>query len=340
MILLSGATGLLGMHILFDLTSKGYRVRALYRDKNRIDRVRRLFSFYAPNQWVGYWEHIEWFQADITDVIGLETAFNQVDRVIHSAAMVSFQNDNFRKLAQINKNGTANIVNLSLKHGVSWFCHVSSTAAVGKAPGKKNLMINEEAKWMSDIPVSGYAMSKYLAELEVWRGIEEGLPAVIVNPCVILGPGDWQETSLTIFRAVDRGLKFYAPGSNAVIDVRDVSQRILFLMENQLIDNRFLLIGENLTFKKLMGSIAKGMGKKEPHIAVKSWMMGLAWRVAAVFSFFTRKPTALTKDATTSAFSDTSYSTAKFDALFSKPYIKTEDMIDNVLRFKIWNSDQ
>jgi dihydroflavonol-4-reductase len=340
MILLTGATGLLGMHVLYDLTKAGHQVRALYRSEKRIDRVIRLFQFYDPVNYKALLEKVEWYLCEIDDLVELEGAFDGIDRVIHCAAMVSFRNDDFKKLVQINRYGTANMVNLSIKHGVNWFCHASSTAAVGKSPERDNLNIDESSKWLEDVEVSGYAMSKYLSEKEVWRGFEEGLPAVMVNPCVIFGPGDWDETSLTIFRAVDRGLKFYAPGSNAFVDVRDVSKRIMFLMQEQIVGERYLVVGENLSFKKMTSVIAHKMNKKEPNIAVPEWLMGFAWRLAAVFSFITGKPTALTKDATKSAFSNTSYSTAKMDAIFTEPYISLENCVENVIRYKQWSSEQ
>lgn len=336
MILLTGATGLLGMHVLLDLTLEGHRVRALYRNQKRINRVERLIQFYVGERAEELMSLVEWYQAEIDDLIELEGAFQDVDRVIHCAAMVSFRNDDFKKLVQINRYGTANMVNLALKHKVLWFCHASSTAAVGKSPERDNLNINEDAKWLEDVEVSGYAMSKYLSEKEVWRGIEEGLPAVMVNPSVIFGPGDWDETSLTIFRAVDRGLKFYAPGANAIVDVRDVSNRMMFLMKERITEQRYLIVGKNVTFRELTCTIAKRMGKKVPTIAVPQWLMGLAWRLAAVFSFITRKPTALTKDATKSAFSTTSYSTEKIDTLFPEAYKTLADTVDHVVNYRDW----
>lgn len=339
MILLTGATGLLGMHVLYDLCVAEIPVRALFREKNRISQVENLFMFYSKENGKNLFNQVVWCQGDVEDLFSLEEAFKNVTQVIHCAAMVSFKNDDFRKLVKVNRSGTANMVNMALKHGVTWFCHVSSTAAIGKGPGNVNLHLNENSKWLSDVPVSGYSMSKHLAEKEVWRGIEEGLPAVIVNPSVIFGPGNWDESSLTIFRAVKRGLKFYAPGANAFVDVRDVAERILFLMSVKVTDKRFLIVGENITFKKMTSSIAKRMGLKEPSIPVKPWFMGIAWRIAALFSFLTRKPTALTKEATESAFSITSYDTSKMDALYKKDYTKLNDSIDCVIAFEAFKNN-
>lgn len=337
MILLTGATGLLGMHVLYDLCKAGHPVRALYRDAQRIERVKDVFKFYEFSEADPLFTKVEWVQADIEDLISLEDAFEGVECVIHCAAMVSFRNDDFRKLIRINRYGTANVVNLALKYRVKWFCHVSSTAAIGKKPGNINLHLNEDSKWLADVKVSGYAMSKYLSENEVWRGIEEGLPAVIVNPSVIFGPGDWNESSLTIFRAVQRGLKFYAPGANAFVDVRDVSKRMMFLLEKEIVNERYLIVGCNVSFQKMTAAIARRLGKKEAHIPVKAWQMGIAWRLATFFSFITRKPTALTKEATETAFSQTSYDTSKMDELFGKDYYGLEESVDHVVAFYEWS---
>jgi nucleoside-diphosphate-sugar epimerase len=340
MILLTGATGLLGMHVLYDLLRKGHEVRAVYRNEDRLKKVEDLFRFYAGEEGRPLLQKVKWQKGDILDLVFLEDVFQGVTKVIHCAAMVSFRNADFRELVRVNRYGTANLVNFGLKHKVQWFCHVSSTAAIGKKPGDTNFGLNENAKWLTDVPVSGYAMSKYLAEKEVWRGIEEGLPAVIVNPCVIFGPGDWNESSLTIFRVVQRGLKFSAPGSNAFVDVRDVSKRILFLMEKEIIHERFLIIGDNVKFSEMTASIARRMKKKEPSIKVKPWQMGLAWRLAAVYSFITRKPTALTKEATRTAFSETSYDSSKMDTIFDEPYISLTDSIDMVVSYQEWLSSR
>jgi dihydroflavonol-4-reductase len=334
MILLTGATGLLGMQVLYDLTKKGHQVRALYRSPDRIKRVKKLFKFYDAHTADDLLQKVTWFQADIEDQVALQNAFEGIEKVIHCAAFVSFKNDDFRKLININRYGTQYMVDLAVKNKVQWFCHVSSTAAIGKSDASENLMLTEDAKWPQDAVVSGYAMSKYLAEKEVWRGIEEGLPAAIVNPSVILGPGDWNESSLTIFRTVKRGLKFYSPGANAVVDVRDVSKRMIFLMDQNRVNDRFLIVGENLPFRRLMDVIADRLGKQRPKYAVKPWLMGVAWRVASFVSFITRRPTALTKDATKAAFSTTSYSTQKMDAIYNQPYFSTEDSVDLVVRFE------
>lgn len=340
MILLTGATGLLGMHVLYDLLRRGHDVRALYRNEDRIKRVEDLFHFYAGDDGRLLLQKVTWQKGDIQDLVSLEDAFQGISKVIHCAAMVSFRNDDFRELVRVNRYGTANLVNMALKYNVQWFCHASSTAAIGKKPGKSNLGLNENAKWLADVPVSGYAMSKYLAEKEVWRGVEEMLPAVMVNPSVIFGPGDWNESSLTIFRAVHRGLKFYAPGANAFVDVRDVSKRILFLMEKEIVNERFLIVGANVKFREMTAAIARRMKKKEANIPVKSWQMGLAWRLATVYSFITRKPTALTKDATETAFSETSYDTSKIDAIFNEPYTSLADSVDSTVSFQEWLSSR
>src|SRR5690606_22320218 len=208
----------------------------------------------------------------------------------------------------------------AIENKVKKFCHVSSTAAVGKSNKDPDKIVVESNKWEQNESTTGYAISKYLSEKEVWRGIEEGLNAVIVNPCVILGPGNWDESSLTIFRAISKGMRFYPPGANAIVDVRDVAFRMIKLMELPVHAERYLIVGQNITFKTLFDTIANRLGKKKPNILVSKWLMGISWRIAGLFSFITRRPTALTRQSTQSAFATTRYSTEKIDAIIPKNY--------------------
>lgn len=334
--LVSGSTGLLGMHVLYDLTAKGRHVRALFRNKNKISLVRGLFEFYDPENVEEKWSLIEWFECDILDVFQLEKAFEGISDVYHCAATVSFRRREFSSMITTNRYGTANMVNLSIDHNVRKFCHVSSTAAVGKSVRNQSKDVVETDKWEQNPDTTGYAVSKYLSEKEVWRGIEEGLNAVIVNPCVILGPGDWNESSLTIFRAIHKGLRFYPPGANAIVDVRDVSKRMLTLMDSEISSERFLIIGENITYKKLFDTIADALDKKKPTIRVNKLLMGVSWRLAAFFSFITGKPTALTKQSTKSAFSVTRYSSEKIDNWIPTKYYSVKESVDNSVQFSFF----
>jgi dihydroflavonol-4-reductase len=333
MILVTGATGLLGMHVVYSLALEGNKIRALYRNPEKIEFVNQLIRFYSPEQSEVISKSIEWFHCDIEDLVQLEDAFDSITDVYHCAAVVSFTTSDFSGMMETNRTGTANVVNIAIEKKIRKLCHVSSTAAVGKSSKNNHDIVVEANKWEQSVDTSGYAITKYSAEKEVWRGIEEGLNAVIVNPCVILGPGNWNESSLTLFRTIHKGLHFYPPGANAIVDVRDVVSRMRQLMNMPISSERFLIIGKNLSFKELFDVIATRMGKKTPKFSVQPWMMGIAWRIASVYSFITGKPASLSRQTASSAFSTTRYSTDKIDAILPIPYFSLEEAVDNTIRF-------
>lgn len=333
MILVTGATGLLGMHVVYELVSNDQTVRALYRNPDKIAYFKKLVDFYNPESSDELFAKIEWIKADILDIVELTEAMEGVTEVYHCAAIVSFRNRGFTNLITTNRQGTANLVNLAIERKVKKFCHVSSTAAIGKSTKDPDKIVVESNKWEQNESTTGYAISKYLSEKEVWRGIEEGLNAVIVNPCVILGPGNWNESSLTIFRAISNGMLFYPPGANAIVDARDVASRMVKLMKLPVHSERYLIVGQNISFKDLFDTIAIRLGKKPPIIRVRKWLMGISWRVAGIFSFFMRRPTALTRQSTQSAFSITRYSTEKIDAIISENYYNISDTVNNAVLF-------
>ena len=335
MILVTGGTGLLGSHLIHALVVAGHKVRATYRDKKRIQKVQALFSFYKTP--VTVFETIEWVECDVLDVVTLEEVMTGCEDVYHCAAMVSFQKKDYQTMLRINKYGTANVVNVAMGLGVKRFVHVSSTAAVGKTPldqiGYRSVV--EINKWVDDDNHSGYAISKYLSENEVWRGIEEGLNAVIINPSVIIGPGDWNESSLSIFRTLANGLKFYTLGANAFVDVRDVVFAMTHLIERpEAFMQRYLCTGTNVTFKQLFDVIAKQMHKKAPFLVAKSFLSALAWRVSWVLSLVTGHQT-ITKESASSAQAKVTYDSSKLKKVLDIEFRSLEDTVKHAVEGRI-----
>ena len=193
-----------------------------------------------------------------------------------------------------NVSSTANIVNLCVAHKVKKLCHVSSVAAIGRTENEP--LINENSAWLDGPENSNYAISKYNSELEVWRGIEEGLNAVIVNPTIILGPGAWKKGSSVIFHTIAKGMPFYTTGTNGFVDVRDVAKVMVELMGSTIHSERFILCSESIPFKQTLDYIADALGKKRAHIKVGNFLNALGWRVAKVISIITRKAPMLTKE--------------------------------------------
>lgn len=296
MILVTGATGFLGAELIRQLTAQQLKVRAIKRSTANVPDLIKDNSL------------VEWRIADINEPETLADAFEGVTQVYHCAAFISFDPKDKARLLKVNIEGTANVVNLCLEHGAR-LVHVSSVAALGNA--KKGEQITEKDFWEYDPHVHSYAISKYEGEMEVWRGIAEGLDAIIVNPAVIIGKNAGFTGSGAIFKLVKDGLKFYTDGATGIVDVEDVAKCMILLMDSPITAERYTLSADNLNYKDFFASIAKGFGIKAPSTEAKPWMLGIAWRAAKLASWFTRKAPALTKDAARSSFNHSYYSNAK-----------------------------
>jgi nucleoside-diphosphate-sugar epimerase len=332
MIFVTGGTGLLGAHLLYDLTKENKSIRAMYRRENRIDNVRSIFKFYAPKTWEKQFDLIEWVQGDILDVTELDKLIQGCTHVYHSAALVSFHPKDFHNLLKVNREGTENIVNICLANNVKKLCYVSSTAAIG---GEDHKIISENTKWKKTPTTSSYSISKYSAEREVWRGIEEGLDAVIVNPCVILGPGNWEESSLTIFKTVKKGLKYYPPGANATVDVRDVSKVMIQLMTSEISSERYLLIGSNQSFKELMTEIANQLNVKPPSNQVSKGLVSFVRILSSIFNGIIGKRSTITKETVNSLYSVKSYDNSKVKEALDIEFRPLSEQVENAIKGRI-----
>lgn len=246
MILVTGGTGLVGSHLLYLLTSAGNNVRALYREDSDLNAVRDVFALYTRAV-LPFWRKIQWVKADINDIPALEDAFYGVRQVYHLAAIVSFSARDKDLLYKTNVKGTANIVNISLKFGVTKLCYVSSVATLSKEAGKDYM--DEGNFWNPDADNNYYAISKYGAEMEVWRGTQEGLSAVIVNPAVILGPSINGKSSSGIITQYATGARYYTKGSTGFVDVRDVVRIMYQLMDGPYQNENYVLVGENISYQ-------------------------------------------------------------------------------------------
>lgn len=329
MILVTGGTGLVGSHLLFELSKTSASIRAIYRSESRIKHVEKLFEFYSKKTQNNF-NNIEWVKADVLDLISLKDALIDVTQVYHCAAFVSFNKKDFSKLIKINREGTTNLVNLCLEYGIKKFGHISSTAAIGGIVGE---LTTEETKWKYSNRTSGYAISKYNSEREVWRGSEEGMDVIILNPSLVLGAGNWNESSLTIFKTVEKGLKFYSPGQNAFVDPRDIASVFVELMSSSIKNERFLVFSENVPFKTLLTTIAQSLNVKPPAKCPPFWLAKLTSRILGFISFFTGKPATITKETTISAYSTMEYSNEKIKKALDYKFIPVTESIKNAVEF-------
>ena len=315
MILVTGATGFLGAELVRQLAGQGEAVRALKRESSIIPDFIRGIPL------------LEWFEADINDFSALEDAFEGVHRVYHCAALVSFDPGDKKKLLRINIEGTSNVVNLCALNNVR-LLHVSSVAALGNA--KKGDLITEKDFWEYDAHVHSYAISKYEGEMEVWRGIAEGVDAVIVNPSVIIGANAGITGSGAIFKLVKDGLRYYTKGATGIVDVADVAKSMIALMNSKETGERFTISAENYHYKEFFREIAEGFGVKAPSKEARPWMLGIAWRAASLAALFTGKPPALTSDAAKSSLNESLYSNEKIKRTIGIQFKPLKQSIEEV----------
>lgn len=278
MILVTGGTGLVGSHLLYELVKNDVPVRAIYRRQHKLESVKKVFGYYT-NDVDFLYNQIEWIEADLNDVPSLSEAFRDISRVYHCAAFISFEPDKYRLLRKINIEGTANIVNLCVANQIEKLCYVSSVAAIGNEldPHKH---ITEQTVWNPEDDHSVYSITKYGAQMEVWRGTQEGVDAVIVNPGIIIGPGLWRGGgSGSLIHQIYKGFPYYTDGTTGYVDVHDVVQIMMQLMNSDIKNESFILVAENLSFKDFQEKVAKALGVKPAKKEATKFLLQLGWRL-------------------------------------------------------------
>lgn len=297
-ILVTGAAGLLGSELVKQLLDKGYKVVAIYN--------KTPITFSHANLTIR--------QCDILDPTALEEIMEGISQVYHCAALVSFNPKEKNLLFKINIEGTENVVNTCLNANVQKLVHASSVASLGRV--SRGEFITERSNWNEETNNSVYAKSKYLGEMEVWRGIGEGLQAVIVNPSIILGGYNWHNGSSALFKSVYEGFKWYTEGINGFVDVRDVATAMIMLMNSKISGERFILNSENLSYKELFSLMAKGFGKNPPPKQVTPFLAEIVWRLEEIKAMFTGKRRLVTKETANTAQASVRYNNDKVsDAL-------------------------
>jgi len=329
MILVTGGTGLVGAHLLYYLTLEHASVRATRRRTSNVEPVKTIFKSYTEN-YHALFDKIEWVEADITDICALDIAFMGITQVYHSAALISFNPKDYLKMRKINIEGTSNIVNFCIIKKVEKLCFVSSIASIDK--NSKHEQIDENQEWNHESNNYGYAITKYGAEMEVWRASQEGVPVVIVNPGVILGSGIWDQGSGKIFSKVFKGMPFYTNGITGYVSVKDVVSAMLLLMKSPIENERFILVAENLSFKFVFSKIAVSFGKNPPRIRVRQWMSELGWRLGVLKSLFTNRAPLLTRHSAKSIHNCYSYTSNKIEEKLQFKFHSIEKEIPKICK--------
>ena len=329
MILVTGATGLVGSHLLLQLLENNQKVRAMYRNAAALEKTKTLFHSYNN---VDLLDHIEWIQADITDVPSLENAFVNIDYVYHCASLISFDPNDEKQLRKTNIEGTANVVNFCLDFKIKKLCYVSSIAALGDLKEFENT-ITEATEWNPEVMHSDYAISKYGAEMEVWRGQQEGLAVTVVNPGVILGQGFWKSGSGLLFTQVAQGLSFFTKGSTGFVCVTDVVKSMIQCMEKQTSGERFIVVADNISYEKIVKTIAQALKVKTPNLYVRPWMTEIYWRIDGLISMLLNKKRILSQSMARSLHQTDWYSNEKIKSELGFEFQDIESCIIEVVKY-------
>lgn len=306
--LVTGATGIVGSHVVLTLLQNNQAVVACKQTNSDLKKLEEVFSFYVED-YQPLFEKIKWVDLDIRDIFSIEDALEGISYVYHCAGFVSFETKDRKKLTEINEQGTKNMVDACLKKGIKALCHVSSVATINNLD--YTLPLSEEVFWKTSGKESDYAISKYNAEREVWRGVEEGLNAVIVNPGVILSPGFWGQSSSRLFETCSQGNSFYTEGLAAYISAKDVAEIMFRLVSQQHFNNRYILIEENYSYKNILTQIQGHFNKPAPHIRVSALMLNTARIFESFLAFFTGKQKKLSKPLIHAAFNRQLFSNKK-----------------------------
>ena len=312
----------MGSHLLYHLLRENDTVRAIHQNNSDLNAVKRVFNYYTSD-FDALFRRIRWVEASLDNIPSLESAFEEITQVYHCAALVSFDSRDYQKMRRINIEGTTHIANLCISKNVQKLCFVSSVAAIESSNGGS--MTDEVDNWSSTIDKSGYSITKYGAEMEVWRASQEGVPVVIVNPGVIIGSGFWQKGTGRMFTNVKKGLKFYTEGVTGFVGVQDVIKAMSLLMTSNIQNERYILVSENLTFKEVLFQIAKSLDVEPPKFKINRFIMGVFWRLELLRSRITYSKPLITKRSANSALSVHPYSSGKIkkDLNFTFEPLKT-----------------
>jgi nucleoside-diphosphate-sugar epimerase len=326
MILVTGGTGLVGAHLLYHLLKNDEKIRAIYRSEEKIKAVEKVFSYYTED--TSLIAKIAWFKADITDIPAMIPAFVGVEKVYHCAAFISFNPKDYKEMRKVNIHGTAIIVNLSIDAKIKKLCFVGSIAAVGDSLNGD--LITEENEWNKELDNSGYSITKFGAEMEVWRASQEDVEVVIVNPGVILGSGFWSSGSGKLFSQVYKCFKYYTEGITGFVGVKDVVKSMILLMNSDVKNERFILVSENKSYKEVLFLIADTWGVKRPSKKIKAWQTTVVWRISSILAVFTKKTPLLSKYSAKSAHEVSKYSSEKIKQTYNFQFEEIQRVVKDV----------
>lgn len=316
---LTGANGVIGAHLARRLAETGGTIRALRRAGSDLSHVG------LPEG------RVDWVEGDVTDAPLLYELLEGVDYVVHAAAIVSFSRRKRRQMFRVNVEGTANLVNAALENGVKKLAYVSSVGAVGRPENKTRL--DEKEQWTNSALNTQYGYSKFLGECEVWRGVAEGLPAVAVNPAIVLGAGDWTRSSLQLFKYAAENKKYCPTGLINYVDARDVADALVRLLHSEVENERYILSASHLAYREFFEKVCVRLGTEAPRTMVKPWMAALAWRLEWVKSLFAGGEPMITRETARTSASRVTFDGSKIERELGFRYRSLEETIEEAARY-------
>lgn len=331
--LITGATGIVGIHLMLNLLQRGERVRALVRKSSDTTIVRRVFAYYDNES---LFNNIDWIEGDMLDPDSLHHAIDGCQRIFHTAAMVSFDKRDHDTLWQTNVDATASLVDMALECGVEAFCHVSSIGALGH---ESDGVITESTHWQPDNTRSVYSQSKFRQEMEIWRGIQCGLNATIVNPGVILGPGTMGRSSLQILQTIVKGVPFYVDGRTGYTDARDVAHAMIELTLAEKWGERYIIVGHNSSVRDLQVLFAKALETKAPSIKAGHNLIMCAAYLTEAWNKITGSRSPLTVESARSMGGENYYSSEKLIETINIQFTPLEESVRNMVSFYKYNKN-
>ena len=328
MILVTGGTGLVGSHLIYQLTLENNVIRVTHRADSDIERVKLLFKFYSKN-FNQLFKKIEWIEADLNNLSQLQDAFKDISFVYHCAAYISFDPSKYETLRRVNIGGTANIVNLCIKNKIKKLCHVSSVATLGYNIKE----IDENNYWDGNKHKSAYAISKYGAEMEVWRGVQEGVKSVIINPGVIIGPGFSKSAFGKIIKMVTKKKRFHTCGKTGYVDVRDIANIMIRLMNSKIENERYIVVNKNLSYKRVIDIVSSNLGLKNKSTFLSKSKLKIALMLDLVSSKFLNKERKLSKALCKTLTRNFNYSSKKIKKSLSFEFTSILETFEKSCQF-------
>lgn len=328
MIFVTGGTGMLGSYLILELLKRGNKVRAVKRVSSNMKTTEQVFRSFSKEPDI-LLSQIEWVEVDLFCHTQIEENLIGITEIYHCAAQISTSGQNKQMHIDNNQLITENMVNAALAQKIVKFCYVSSISALGNTSNGE--LINETTLWKEHKNNSTYSISKYKSEMEVWRGIAEGLNAVIVNPSVILGVGDWTKGSASLFGKIKKGMKYYTHGSSGFVNAKDVVSIMIQLMADQKYFNQaYIVSSENLDFKSLFESLAQHLKVDSPKKYATPFLTQLAWRLEWLRSKIFRFEALITKESARTAHKSLCYDNTKLLKVLPFKYQTVDKSIQEI----------